>query len=151
MRMTRPVQHMPRAHADHNQQRSREQNGGNHERHARVMHAAHVHQGQNEQHRQAHFERVRLQTGHGGDECAHAGRNAHRRGENVVDHQSGGGQQARPLTQILAGHRVRAATLRIGVNGLPVTEVDNGQQHHNGPADRDNVAHPEQAQRDQQR
>ena len=35
---------------DHNQQRSRKQVSGNHEHHAGVVHAAHVHDGQNGQH-----------------------------------------------------------------------------------------------------
>ena len=57
------MEHLPGADGDHNQQRSGEQVGGNHEDHAGVVDAAHVHDGQNEQHRQAELQGVRLQAG----------------------------------------------------------------------------------------
>ena len=47
---------------------------------------------------QAELQGVGLEAGGGGDERAHAGRDAHGGGEDVVDHQSRGGQQARTLT-----------------------------------------------------
>ena len=112
-----------RAHRNDNQQRHGEQVGGNHEDHAGVVDAAHVDDGENEQHPKAELQRVRLQAGHGGDERAHAGGDAHRCGEDVVDHQRRSGQQAGALAQVLRSHRVGAAALRIGVDGLAIAEV----------------------------
>ena len=48
-----PLKRMPRAHRNHDQQRARKQVGGNHEHHARIVHAAHIHDRQNHQHPQA--------------------------------------------------------------------------------------------------
>ncbi len=115
------------------------------------MDAAHVDDGEDQQHSQAQLQGVWLQGGHGGDERAHAGRDAHGGGEDVVDHQGGRGQQARALAQVLAGHGVGAAAVRIGVDGLPVAEVDDGQQDHDRRAHRDDVFDAHQAQRDEQR
>ena len=64
--------------------------------------------------------------GAGGDERAHAGRNAHRGGQDVVDHERRGRQQTGIRAQVLSGHGVGAAALRIGLDGLAVAEVDDG-------------------------
>ena len=94
--------------------------------------------------------RMGLQAGSGRDERAYAGRDAHSGGENVVDHQGSGGQQPRALAQVLRGYRVRAAAFWVSVDGLPVAEVDNRQQNHDGGADRDDVMDANEAQRDEQ-
>jgi hypothetical protein len=104
------VHHLPGAHGDHDQQRCRKHVGGNHEHDAGVVHAAHVHDGENEPVRSRQSsQRVRLQTGHSGDQRAHAGRNANGRSQYVVDHQRRRRQQSRALAQVLAGHRVGSA------------------------------------------
>ena len=61
------------AYADHNKQRARKQIGGNHEHHAGVVHAAHVHDGENHQYAKTELQRMRLQTGHGGNQRADSG------------------------------------------------------------------------------
>ena len=104
--MTAAVNHMPDADADDDQQRAREQVGGNHECDAGVMNAAHVDEGENRQHAEAQLQRVRLQAWRGGDERAHAGRDAYGGRERVVDHQGSGGQQARSLAEVLAGNGI---------------------------------------------
>ena len=113
------------SHRDHDQQRARERVGGNHEHHAGIVDAAHVDDGQDQEHAQAQLERARLQRRHGGDECAHARRYADCRREYVIDHQGRGGQQPGVIAQVLGGHGVRPAAVRIGLDGLPVTEKDN--------------------------
>ena len=56
-----------------------------------------------------------------------------------------------PSPRFCAGHGVRAAALRISVDGLPVAEVDDDQQGDNGGADGHDVVDAHQAQRDEQR
>ena len=60
------------------------------------------------QHAEAELQGVGLQAGHGGDERAHAGGDAHGGGEDVVDHQRRGGQQARAFTQVLRWPRCKS-------------------------------------------
>ncbi len=118
VRMSTAGDRVKDAHGDHDQQRAREQVGGNHEHYAGVVHAAHVHDGENHQHAETKLQRMRLQAGHRGDERAHAGRNAHGRSEDVVDHERRRRQQARAFAQVLRGHGVRSAALGIRIDGL---------------------------------
>ena len=53
---------------------------------------AHVDDGENDQDAETQFKRVGLQPRHGRDEGAYTGRDAHRRGEHIVDHQRTRGQ-----------------------------------------------------------
>jgi hypothetical protein len=94
---------------------------------------------------------VFLQRGHGGNQRAHAGRNAHGRGQNVIHHQRGGGQQSGPHAQVFAGDRVRSAALRIRHDGLAVGEVYDGEQDDDAEADGYDVSHPSHSQRNQER
>ena len=103
-----------------------------------------------DQHAQAQLQGVRLQAGNGGDQRAYAGRDAHRRGQDVVDHQRRRGQQSRAVAQVFGGHGVRAATLRIGLDRLPVAEVDDDQQDDDRAAHGDDVVHASQAERNEQ-
>ena len=144
------MHHLPPTHRDHDQQRRCEQIGGDHEHHARVVHAAHVHHGQNRQHNEAQPQCVRLQGRNSGDQSAHASRDAHRGGENVVDHERRSAQKPCALAQVLAGHGVRPAAMRIGLDSLPVTEVDDHQQDHDRRAHGYDVFHAQQAERNQQ-
>ena len=66
-----------------------------------------------------------------------SGRQAHRHCQHVVDQQAGGSQQGRPPAQVLLRHRVRAATVRVHGNHLPVGH----HQHHQQPGDRHRDRH----------
>ncbi|MEI9977054.1 MAG: hypothetical protein WDO73_36380 [Ignavibacteriota bacterium] len=59
---------------------------------------------------------------------AHAGGDADRGGEHIIDHQRRGGQESSAMAQILACHRVRAAAARVGLDRLPVGKIDDHQQ-----------------------
>ena len=85
-----------------------------------------------------------------GNQCANTGRDAHRRSQNVVDHQRRRGQQSRVISQVFRRNGVRAATPGIGLDRLPVAGIHNGQQNHDGHADGDDVRHARRAQRNQQ-
>ena len=148
--MPRRMHHLPSAGGNHDQQRCCKEISGNHEHHAGVVHAAHVHKGQDGEHDEAQHERVRLQGRDGGDQCAHAGRDAHCSGEDVVDHERCRGQKAGAFAQVLAGHGVGAAAARIGLDGLPVAEVDDPEQDHDRRAHGHDVFHAEKTERNQE-
>ena len=77
------------------------QKGGKNESRARVLDAAHVDQGEERQHDQTQHQHVRLQPLLVADHGPDAGRDADRGGQDVVDHQRRGGQQAGPGAQVL--------------------------------------------------
>jgi sRNA-binding protein len=94
---------------------------------------------------------MRLQGRNSGDQCAHSRRNADCGVQDVVDHQRRCRKQPSALAQVLAGHGVRSAAVRIRLDGLPVTEVDDHQQDHDRRAHGHDVLHAQQAERNQQR
>ena len=75
---------------------------------------------------------------------SHAGRDAHRRGQDVIDHQRGCGKQTCFFPQVLRCHGVAAAAARVCGNGLPIAKIDDHQQDQNGRNDGNQVLCPEQ-------
>ncbi len=125
------------AHHHHDQHRGHEAVGREGEEEAGLPHAAQVHQGEKHEHQQADRHLVRLQRGHGRRQGQHARHDAHRHGEHVVNQQRRGGHEAGVRAQVLAGHDVGPAAVRVGVDGLPVGEDDDGQQGGDGHRDGD--------------
>ncbi len=101
------------------------------------------------QNSETHGQRVRQQRWNGRHQRAYAGRDSDRRGEHVVDEQSGRGQQPRACADVFARDGVGSASIRIGIDGLAIREVDDGQQENDGAADGDDVRNAQQAKRDQ--
>jgi hypothetical protein len=58
-----------------------------------------------------------------------AGRHAHRHGEHVVDQQRGGAHRGHEVAEVVPGHHVGAAALRVGGDHLPVGQHQDQQQH----------------------
>ena len=93
-----------------------------------IAHSANVDQRQQHQNPQAQGERMGLQRWHGGDQRADAGGDSDRGGQHIIDHQRRRREKPGPMPQILAGHGVRAAAARIGLDRLPVRKVNDHQQ-----------------------
>src|SRR6266705_1155554 len=93
---------------------------------------------------------VRLQGGNGGDQRADAGGNAHGRGENVVRQQSRRREKSGKGAQVEARDGIGAAAGGIGRDRLAIRKIDDDQQRDDGCADRNNVLHSEQTERNQQ-
>ena len=92
-----------------------------------------------------------MKTGHGGHQRAHAGGNAYTHIQQVVQHKRRGSQQAHAAPQVFARDRVGAATVRVGIDRLPVGEVHNRQQKNDDEADGHDISQPGGTQRNQQR
>ena len=131
--------------------RDDEQVRRNHERDARLAHAAKVDERDHRQDRQAERQRVRLEHGERRDQGADTGRDADGHDQHVVEHERGGGEQAGGRAQVLLGHRVRAAAVRIRRDRLPVGEIDDQQDDDDQRADRPDVPQAGRSQRNQQR
>ena len=102
---------------------------------ARVLDAAHVDQREDEQDSEAEREDVRLEPRKRRNQRSYTRGDPDRRVQDVVDHQRRGGEQAGVRAQVLRGDRVAAAAVRIGIDGLQVGKVDDGQQADDGEAD----------------
>ncbi len=118
---------------------------------ARLLHAAQIDDGDEDQDDQAQAKRLALQRRHRGNQCAHSCGDAYGRGEHVIDHERRGGQEPGLVAKVFAGNGVGSAALRIGSDGLPVGEIDDAEQDHNADGDRPYVRGPCHAQRDQKR
>ena len=70
-----------------------------------------------------------------GDERVDAAGDADRDGKDVVDEQGGGGDESRPLAQIVMGDDIGAAAVRIGMYGLPVGGADDDHEQGNAGGD----------------
>src|SRR5260370_5961220 len=124
---------------------------GNNKDNPRLSEAAEVDDGDQSQNAQANRQRVRLELGHGGYECADAGRNTHGHGQDVIDHERGGGQQSGGGAQVSASHGVRSASARIRSNRLQVGKEEYDQQNENRGGDWNDVVNSERSERDEQR
>ena len=71
---------------------------------------------------------VRLQLREGRDQRGHAGGDADRDGQDVADQQRRAGGQRRQLAEVVLGHDVAAAAVRVGLDRLPVGDADDDQQ-----------------------
>jgi len=94
---------------------------------------------------------MRRQAGNGRRQRRYTGGDTHSGRQDVIDHQRRGGQQACLFAQILAGHRIRAAAVRICLNRLTIAEEHDRQQDQDRRNDRDDEVDPIESQRDQQR
>ncbi len=139
------------AQRDHGQQAEDEQIGWDKEDAASFADAPQIYQRYHNQNCQAHSQRMPLQPGHSGNQCTHAGRNTHRRCQDVIHHQGSCGQQSRPYAKVFTGDRVRSAALRIRHDGLSVGKVYDGEQADDTDADGNDVSHPSHSQGNQDR
>ena len=140
-----------RSDDDHEQQRADEEIGGDEEGRAGVFDAAHVDQGEQQQNGEAEGQRVGLEHRKRGNQRSDTRGDADCGVEDVVDHQRRGGEQAGMLTQVLRGDRVAATTVRIGINGLEVGDVDDRKQEDDGEADGYDVLNARETKGDEKR
>ena len=75
--------------------------------------------------------------------AATPGRDRHRHGQHVVDHQRRAGDEARVLADVLLAHDVGAAAVGVGEDHLPVRDDDDREQHAHDDRDRHELAEPE--------
>ena len=66
----------------------------------------------------------------------HTGGDADRHGQHVVDEQRRRGDEGGRLSDVLLRDDVGAAAARVGMDGLPVREDDNGQNRGDDKGDR---------------
>ena len=114
--------------ADDDEQRSQKQIGRDEEDDAGVADTAHVNDGKEQENDQADLEGMRLQPGDGRDERTHAGGDADGRGEDVVDHERGCGEQAGVIAEVFASDGEGTAAVGIGFDGLGVGEIEDDEQ-----------------------
>ncbi len=107
---------------------------------ARLANAAQVADREQRQKQQAQLDPVRRETRHRRGDGKHAGRNADRHGEGVVDEQRRRGHESGGDADIFLGDAIGAAAGRIRVNGLPIGKRDHRQQGGDDDADRDRIA-----------
>ncbi len=135
---------------DGNEKRADKQIGGNREGHAGIAHAAEIEDGDDDQNANAEGNRVRQQRRNGRNQGADSRGNAHGGRKDVIGEQRGRGKQAGRRAKVEARHGIGAAAGGIGGDGLAIGEVHDHQQRDDGGADRNDVAHAEQAKRNQQ-
>src|SRR6266702_3425479 len=121
-----------------------------HEGHSRFADAAQIQNGDDNKNPDAESDGVRLQGGNGGDQRADAGGNAHGRRKNVVCQQSRRREKPGKGAQVEARDGIGAAAGGIGRDRLAIRKIDDDQQRDDGCADRNNVLHSEQTERNQQ-
>ncbi len=91
-----------------------------------------------------------LQAGHSRHERAYARGNADRDGEYVINHESGGGQEACRDAEVLARDGVGASAAGIGMDRLPVRKINDREQDDDAHADGNYVSDSRRAKRNQQ-
>ncbi len=103
---------------------------------SRLTHAAQVHDGeqQDEEQRKAHL--VRGERRHGGGQGEDTGRDRNGNGEDVVDEQRRGGDEARQGPEILFRDDVCPAARLVRLDGLDVGEHDDREHCRDGQRDR---------------
>ena len=90
--------------------------------------AAKVAEHQQRQKEEAYLDAIRIQARKRGNDREHAGRDADRDGQRVVDQERRRGDKACVRSDVLFRDGVGAAAFRVGKNGLAVGEGDDGQQ-----------------------
>ena len=128
-----------------------EEIGRNGKNEARLERTSEIDQRDQRQDAKAKFERIRVQLRDGRGQRADPGRDPHRDIENVVDHQGAGGEQPGVGLEIFLRDGVRAAVARIGLNGLPVGEVEQCQKDQDDRHDRADQVQAFCSQRDHDR
>jgi hypothetical protein len=107
---------------------------GEHE--ARLPHSPEIGQRQEEHTEEGQGDLVRLQTRRRGGEREDPRGDGDGDGEDVVDEQGGGGQEARKLPQVVPCDDVRPSARLVGAHGLPVGKNDDCEQGRDGGGDR---------------
>ena len=150
-RMASCGQGFDQANEDEREQAGDENVGRQQENAAGFLQAAQIDHRNDDQNRETQLQGVALQGWNGRNQRAHASRDSHCGGENVVDHQCRRCQQSCAFTQIFGGDRIGSATLRVRCDGLAVGEIDDAQQPDDCNGDRPHVGCPGHAERNQQR
>ncbi len=145
----RASQRLEQPNQNRDEQGAKKEIGRNHEDSAGLFDAAQIHDGDQEQNPETYRQSVGLQRRNGRHQRADAGRDSNGGGEHVIDHQRGGGQQARAFADVLARHGVGSATARVRIDGLAIREIDDGEQENDGAADGHDVGDAQRAERDQ--
>ena len=119
--MTSADQRFEKSDADDDQQRADEKISGNEKGDAGFPYSAEVDYGKQEQDSETDAERVLLQArGIDRDERADAGRDADCGGEDVINHQSRGREQAGKCAEVLRCDGVGAAAIGVCIDRLAV-------------------------------
>ena len=71
--------------------------------------------------------------------------------KNVVNHQSSGSKEAGRNAEILARDSVRSTATGVCLDRLTVREINDGEQHDDAGADRNNIGNSRRAKRNEQR
>ena len=136
---------------EHREETRREEIGRQAEKDAGFPRSPQIHEGEHRQRSQAKHEGVRMQLRDRGHQRADSGRDPHGDIEDVIEHESGGGQQPNSGSEVLSRDRVRAAAVRIGRDGLPIGEIEDAQQQEDHQADRADIGQPDGSERKEDR
>ena len=112
--------HLHHPNDDHDNDHADEEVGRRSEDHGRFPHTAQVAQReqQHNSHRNRHFIWQQRRECRGDSGCSRA--DAYRNRQNIIDRKRSCGNEPRALAQVIAGHNIGAAAVRIGIDGLPV-------------------------------
>ena len=135
------------ADGDHGADRDDEAVGREREDEARLAHAAQVDEHEHDEHAEAQLDGVRRELGHGRGDRQHARGDRDGGRQHVVDQQRRGRHEPGHLAEVLLGHDVRAAAVRVGEDRLPVRQHHDQQQRRDDRRDR----HDQPARRDRRR
>ena len=127
------------AKTDGDEQCRHKEEGRQHEGEAGFLDAAHVDDRDDGENQEAERQLVRLQAGDRADQRRDTGGDADGRGEDVVDHQRGSGEQTGARSEVLAGDGVGTAAVGVGLDGLAIAEVENEQQREDRRENRQQV------------
>ena len=127
---------LPRAPRQHEAETRDEKIGRYRPDESRFARAPQVQHGDRKQDYEADPKRVGMQGRNRGGECADARRDADRDVQHVIQHQRRRREQTRARAEILFGDGVGAAARGIGGDGLPVPEIEDGEQEQDHPGDR---------------
>src|SRR5262244_1521011 len=136
---------------DGEQQRADKEIRGNDEDSAGLADSTQVHQREQHENAEAQREGVRLEIRDRRHQRTDPGGDTDRGGENVVEHEGGGSEQAGKGAEILRGNRIGTAPARIGSNGLAIGKINNREQRDDAGADRYDVGDTCESQRNQER
>ena len=150
-RMTARKKRLEQAHEDGSEQRSCEQISWGHEDQPGIAHAAEIDQGDEHQDSEADGQGVGLQARRHRDKRADTSGNPNRDRQHVINHERRCSQKARGDAEVLSRDGVGASAAGIGLDRLPVREINDGQEDDDARADGNHVSDSRRAKRDQQR
>ena len=137
MERDRAMTGLPQTGRDQREHDGDESIGGKGEHGGRFAHAAKIGPGHERDGEQAQHDRVGQKRGKRRSNRAHPGRDADRNRQHVIDQKRRRRDQPRPFAQILVGDEIRAAALRVGMDGLHVRCRDDGEQRGDDQRDRE--------------